>query len=47
MAETPVRASQSPLESPGGTYQTWFLWDERLKEVQIDPAGSATGRRRD
>ena len=35
MAEKPVRALiQRWREDPGGTYQTWFLWDERLKNFR-------------
>ena len=35
MAETPLRAMiRRWREDPGGTYQTWFLWDERLKNFR-------------
>lgn len=35
MAETAVRALiRRWRDDPGGTYQTWFLWDERLKNFR-------------
>lgn len=42
MTDLPHELIQQWRTDPGGTYQTWFLWEERLKNFRSIRRGIAT-----